>query len=127
MVQYPPPKRTLTGEELELKYKLAGAMSRQSFYYFRTWVRPGLIETWWQRDLAAHLMWFYSEMVAGKRPAMVIMAPPQHGKTEARKELALVARRVRVSSRARWMVDLPASFGPRMTVNPGASPMSKAS
>jgi predicted phage terminase large subunit-like protein len=82
MVQYPPPKRTLTGEELELKYKLAGAMSRQSFYFFRTWVRPGLIETWWQRDLAAHLMWFYSEMVAGKRPAMVIMAPPQHGKTE---------------------------------------------
>ena len=29
-----------------------------------------------------NLMWFYGEMIAGRRPAMVIMAPPQHGKTE---------------------------------------------
>ncbi len=31
---------------------------------------------------------------------------------------ALVTRRVRASSIARWIVDLPASFGPRTIVSP---------
>ena len=39
---------------------------------------------------------------------------------------ALVTRRVMASSMARWIVDLPASFGPRTTVTPGARSMSSS-
>src|SRR4029079_11791094 len=42
------------------------------------------------------------------------------GRSASSSPAALVARRVKASSRARWTVDLPASFGPRMTVRPGA-------
>jgi predicted phage terminase large subunit-like protein len=62
--------------------KWGGAVARRHFYPFRKLMRPNLVETWWQRDVAKNLMWFYRQMVAGTRPAMVIMAPPQHGKTE---------------------------------------------
>ena len=41
-----------------------------------------MLEAWWQHDVAEHLMDFYADMRAGKRPALVLQAPPQHGKTE---------------------------------------------
>ena len=47
-----------------------------------------------------------------------------HGRSASSSPAVLVARRVRASSRARWMVLLPASFGPRMTVSPGARSIS---
>ena len=49
---------------------------------FRHMVRPGLLPAWWQQDVANHLMQFYRDMKAGRRPALVLQAPPQHGKTE---------------------------------------------
>jgi predicted phage terminase large subunit-like protein len=82
MVQYPPEKTSLNeGDTDELK-ELGYATARRDFYAYRKIIRPNLVETWWQRHLAKHLQWFYRQMVNGKRPAMVIQAPPQHGKTE---------------------------------------------
>ncbi len=49
-----------------------------------------------------------------------------HGRRASISAAVLVARRVRTSSRARWTVVLPASFGPRTTVRPGAKVMSRA-
>jgi predicted phage terminase large subunit-like protein len=72
----------MTQEVLESAYDYMSATARADFYSFRQMMRPGLVDTWWQRDLASHLMRFKDEMMAGTRPAMVIMAPPQHGKTE---------------------------------------------
>ena len=43
-----------------------------------------------------------------------------HGRSASRSPAELVTRRVMASSMARWIVDLPASFGPRTTVRPGA-------
>lgn len=60
----------------------AGVGGRQDFYDFRKLIRPKLIKSWWQKDVAHHLMQFYADMVAGLRPALVLQAPPQHGKTE---------------------------------------------
>ena len=48
-----------------------------------------------------------------------------HGRSASSSAAVLVARLVRASSSARWIVVLPASLGPRMIVSPGASSMSK--
>jgi predicted phage terminase large subunit-like protein len=82
MVQFPPERTEITQDHLETWWRYLGACARDDFYSFRQLIRPNLVETWWQRDVANHLMWFKREMQEGNRPAMVIMAPPQHGKTE---------------------------------------------
>ena len=49
-----------------------------------------------------------------------------HGRSDSRSAAPLVTRRVMASSMARWIVDLPASFGPRTTVTPGARSISSS-
>jgi predicted phage terminase large subunit-like protein len=82
MVMFPPEKTSLTPGDVEAIKQGAYAIARRDFYAYRKLIRPNLIETWWQRHLAKNLQWFFKQMKAGKRPAMVIQAPPQHGKTE---------------------------------------------
>jgi predicted phage terminase large subunit-like protein len=84
MVQFPPEKTTenLNDGDVSGIEEFQWALARENFYLYRKSIRPNLIETWWQWDVARNLQWFYDEMVAGNRPAMVIQAPPQHGKTE---------------------------------------------
>jgi hypothetical protein len=41
---------------------------------------------WWQHDVASELQRFYCSLINGKRPKLVLMAPPQHGKTEQVKD-----------------------------------------
>jgi predicted phage terminase large subunit-like protein len=75
-------KRVWTSEELRLLEEAQAELGRENFYTFRKFIRPNLIEAWWQKDVANHLMWFWNELVAGRRPSLVLQAPPQHGKTE---------------------------------------------
>ena len=84
MVRFPPEKTPTNLNDLDVDSwsELQWALARENFYLFRKSIRPNMIETWWQWDVARNLDWFYNEMMAGTRPAMVIMAPPQHGKTE---------------------------------------------
>ena len=84
MVRYPPEKteRNINDGDVVTIEDINWALARTNFYLFRQCIRPNLIETWWQRNLAENLTWFYWQMKNGKRPAMVIQAPPQHGKTE---------------------------------------------
>ncbi len=56
--------------------------AREDFWTFRKVVRPGMLESWWQKNVADRLMQFYLDFIAGKRPKMLLMAPPQHGKSE---------------------------------------------
>jgi predicted phage terminase large subunit-like protein len=37
---------------------------------------------WWQREVANELQLFYRDLINGERPKLVLMAPPQHGKTK---------------------------------------------
>ena len=64
---------------LSIGIKLAQA--RESFWAFRLWMHPELLVSWWQWDVAQNLQQFYDDFVAGKRPKIVLQAPPQHGKT----------------------------------------------
>ncbi|MGL4600264.1 MAG: phage terminase large subunit [Plesiomonas sp.] len=61
----------------ELKIRKA----RNDFWEFRTYMNPKMKRGWWQREIAAELMSFFDDLSAGKRPKLVIQAPPQHGKS----------------------------------------------
>ena len=80
------PERTENSEyypdDIKAFIKLPVAVARDDFWAFRKFMHPTMIKGWWQRDVARHLQQFYCDMVDGKRPSLVMMAPPQHGKTE---------------------------------------------
>jgi len=82
MVQFAPEKEILTPEDFEWIEKGKAAEARANFLKFRRYVRPNLIPAWWQKDVAKHLTLFYLDLRAGKRPSLILQAPPQHGKSE---------------------------------------------
>lgn len=62
------------------------AKARASFWVFRCMLRPNLRKCWWQRVAADNLTQFYRDLQAGKRPKLVLGAPPQHGKSDLMKD-----------------------------------------
>lgn len=62
---------------LEQKIRLA----RNSFWEYRTLINTNLKQGWWQQEIADKLQQFYDDLISGKRPKLVIQAPPQHGKS----------------------------------------------
>jgi hypothetical protein len=72
-----------SGKKLSsLSTKARIALARRNFWSFRKFIHPEIIEGWWQVDVAEHLDQFYRDYVAGKRPKLVLAAPPQHGKSK---------------------------------------------
>lgn len=55
--------------------------AQDDFWTFRLLVHPEMLKSWWQIDVADRLTKFYQDLLAGKRPKLVLMAPPQHGKS----------------------------------------------
>jgi predicted phage terminase large subunit-like protein len=55
--------------------------ARQSFHEFRRYIHPQNVFGWFQRDVAENLQVFYDDFTAGRKPKLVIEAPPQHGKS----------------------------------------------
>lgn len=56
--------------------------SRESFYTYRKYINyPKFIDGDFTRSITLDLQQFYNDMVAGLRPLLIIMAPPQHGKS----------------------------------------------
>jgi hypothetical protein len=53
--------------------------ARRDFWKFRQCIHPDLIVGDWPREISRHLQRFYDGLVAGKRPKLVILSPPQHG------------------------------------------------
>jgi predicted phage terminase large subunit-like protein len=74
-------KRELEPEDLDLIERVMYAHARDDFYEFRRMITPGLIEGWWQKEVAAHLEQFWWDWCDGLTPVLVLMAPPQHGKS----------------------------------------------
>ena len=63
--------------------QMVRARARESFLEFRRYSRPQLIVGWWVREVEQQLQRFYDDFIAGKRPKLALMAPPQHGKSLA--------------------------------------------
>ena len=70
-----------SSEIADLTIGLKLAQARENFWAFHLWMHPELLVSWWQWDAAQNLQQFYDDFVAGKRPKIVLQAPPQHGKT----------------------------------------------
>jgi predicted phage terminase large subunit-like protein len=60
--------------------------SKACFWVFRRWIHPTMKCGWWQHEVADELQRFYRSLLNGERPKLVLMAPPQHGKTEQVKD-----------------------------------------
>lgn len=71
-----------TPAELAVLETIALEQARRSFWAYRQFMNPGMIQGWWQKDAARHLQQFHDDLIAGKRPKLVIQAPPQHGKSD---------------------------------------------
>lgn len=68
-------------EKLRLVEECQVRRARIDFYAFRRYMHPKNKDGWFQQDVAKHLHQFYEDFTAGKRPKLVIEAPPQHGKS----------------------------------------------
>lgn len=68
-------------KKIELCNELRVRESRHSFSAFRRYIHPTNKPGWFQRDAENNLQTFYEELTGGKRPKLVIEAPPQHGKS----------------------------------------------
>jgi predicted phage terminase large subunit-like protein len=68
--------------DLAVLETIAAEQAGRDFWAFRQFMAPGMLHGWWQRDAARHLQEFRDDLYAGKRPKLIIQAPPQHGKSE---------------------------------------------
>ena len=66
---------------MDLHEERAILLARDSFAAYRRLINPKMKWGWWQADLCANLQEFHRALLAGERPALVIEAPPQHGKS----------------------------------------------
>jgi predicted phage terminase large subunit-like protein len=77
-----PVQQKLTPEIVVKLARLRLAMAREDFYQYRLLTSPGMIDCWWQRHSARAIMRWWRDLRKGKRPMLVLGAPPQHGKSE---------------------------------------------
>lgn len=71
----------LNSRTLELVKELRLREARESFFAYRKLINPKSKWGWWQEEIANELQLFFDDLIAGKRPKLVIQAPPQHGKS----------------------------------------------
>jgi predicted phage terminase large subunit-like protein len=55
--------------------------ARDDFWVYRQYINPSMKISWFQKEIAYELMQFYQDYKNGKRPKLIIEAPPQHGKS----------------------------------------------
>lgn len=72
----------LNSRTLELVKELRLREARESFFAYRKLTNPKLKTGWWQEEVCNQLQQFYDDLIANKRPQLVIQAPPQHGKSD---------------------------------------------
>lgn len=73
----------MTYEDLDLLEQYYNLKAKDDFYTFRRLVNPKAKVGWFYKDITAHLQQFYEDLISGKKPKLILQAPPQHGKSEA--------------------------------------------
>jgi predicted phage terminase large subunit-like protein len=77
------PKKLRSPADIALTAEQAACEARENFWAFRRYIRSNMLWGWWVEKVSIELHMFYGDIVAGKRPTLVLMTPPQHGKTIA--------------------------------------------
>lgn len=75
------PVRKYTDKDLAQLEELIQARARENFAFYRRYIRPDMVWGWWTEEVATHFQQFYEDLVAGRRPKLALMTPPQHGKS----------------------------------------------
>jgi predicted phage terminase large subunit-like protein len=87
--------RPLTSDDLAAIEELACAEARQYFPAFRRWMHPEMLWGWFVEDVSWELQEFFGAFCRGERPKIILMSPPQHGKSSVVEDfLAWVAGRM---------------------------------
>jgi predicted phage terminase large subunit-like protein len=71
----------ITTERLDAMTEAIAAVARDSFAAFRRTIRPGMLWSPFVGRLTRELQKFHTAFVAGKRPKLALLTPPQHGKS----------------------------------------------
>ena len=108
----PKPMKALDAHDIGLVIEVAAAKARESFAAFRRFMNPEILWGWWTQELAEQLQGFWEDLVAGRRPKLALMAPPQHGKSTAITDFIAWA----AGKNPDWKV-IFASFGDELGVN----------
>ncbi len=58
-------------------------LARRDFLEYRKYLDPKLKVGWWVKETSRELQQFHDDLKGGKKPILVIEAPPQHGKSVA--------------------------------------------
>jgi predicted phage terminase large subunit-like protein len=73
-----------TSKEADHYRNLWYSAAREKFGNYRRLIRKDrIVWGWWSQEIADLLDQFYADLQAGLRPKIAIMAPPQHGKSDA--------------------------------------------
>jgi predicted phage terminase large subunit-like protein len=73
----------ITTERLDAMTEAIAATARESFAVFRRTIRPDMLWSPFVGLITRELQKFHEAFVAGKRPKLAMMTPPQHGKSWA--------------------------------------------
>jgi hypothetical protein len=58
-------------------------LARRSFFEYRKIINKNFVSGWWVKEVATYLQNFSKDLLQGKKPILIIQAPPQHGKSTA--------------------------------------------
>lgn len=75
------PKGTYTISDIDLIAQYQARQAQENFWAFRQYMDPKLRIGWWPKQVSYELQDFYTRLVNGHRPKMMLFAPPQHGKS----------------------------------------------
>lgn len=74
----------MTENDLDDLETYCAEQSRDDFYKYRQYNSGFKLKTnWFVREISKAIEQFYKDYAEGKRPVLIIQAPPQHGKSEA--------------------------------------------
>lgn len=75
------PTRAFGTDDIALIEELYAAEARESLWAFRQYIDPKMKIGWWPMQVSGHLQVFFRKLKNGHRPKLLLMAPPQHGKS----------------------------------------------
>ena len=77
------PRHLLSTESLLHLETWRAVAAKESFWAYRQFMHPEMKTGWFQKEVAFELQQFYDDLINGRRPVLVLEAPPQHGKSDS--------------------------------------------
>jgi hypothetical protein len=74
-------QRLHTEEDIDAYAQYYAAQARDHLWAFRRLMDPKLVVGWFPHEVSHKFQLFFNRLMAGERPKLILMAPPQHGKT----------------------------------------------